>query len=76
MILNHPRVDNVILKNDRKSMKVAIDNGHLDIVKLLISDGRVDSTHDDNYVLNEALSEGYREISDILLLDQKVFFRK
>ena len=47
-------------------------NSHLEVVKILIQDKRVDPGADDNYAIRHASKYGYLEIVKILIQDERV----
>eukprot|EP01126_Amoeba_proteus_P017547 TRINITY_DN1851_c0_g1_i11.p1 TRINITY_DN1851_c0_g1~~TRINITY_DN1851_c0_g1_i11.p1 ORF type:complete len:309 (+),score=56.66 TRINITY_DN1851_c0_g1_i11:643-1569(+) len=50
-----------------KPIRVAAHRGHLDLVKLLLDDGRVDVTEKDNYAFLIACEQGYESVVSLFL---------
>lgn len=50
----------------------ACDNGHKEVVKLLLLDTRVNPSSMNNMSLRIAHKKGYKDIVDLLLLDGRV----
>lgn len=48
------------------------DNGHTNVVKLLLKDSRVDPSEDDNYSIEYASYNKHMEIIKLLLQDHRV----
>jgi ankyrin repeat protein len=48
---------------------VTSENGHIEVVKLLLLDGKADSTADNSYCLREASENGHTEVVKLLLSD-------
>ena len=53
--------------------QIASNNGHLDIVKLLLNDSRVDPSDRNNYAIRIASQYGHTEIVKLLLNDSRVY---
>jgi ankyrin repeat protein len=51
---------------------MASENGHLEIVQLLLADDRVDPSANDNYPIRIALENGHLQIVQLLLADRRV----
>jgi len=49
-----------------------VRNGHVEIVKLLLKDTRVDSTANDNEALREAEINGHSKIVELLCADPRM----
>ena len=47
-------------------------NGHLEVVKLLLADSRVDPAYDDNYAIGMSSENGHLEVVKLLLPDKRV----
>src|SRR3990172_6309288 len=53
------------------ALRVAVGNGNLETVRLLLSDGRVNPSSDDNNAIKTAAERGNANIVDLLLLDPR-----
>uniref|UniRef100_A0A6C0JR58 Ankyrin repeat protein n=1 Tax=viral metagenome TaxID=1070528 RepID=A0A6C0JR58_9ZZZZ len=58
--------------NENLAIGWASQNGHLDIVKLLLADQRVNPTEDNNLAIRGAASSGHVEVVKVLLTDPRV----
>jgi hypothetical protein len=56
-------------KDDDIAIRMAASRGYTEIVKLLLTDERVDPTACDNYALRYAASDGHIEVVRVLLVD-------
>ena len=54
------------------AFKWASRSGKFEMVKLLLSDKRVDPSSGNNYALNEASKEGHYNVVKLLLSDERV----
>ncbi len=54
------------------AIKTAASNGHLEVVKFLLSDSRVDPAVDDNYPIRRASQGGFANVVKILLEDERI----
>ena len=54
------------------AIREACENGHLDVVKLLLQDSRVDPSANDNEAVQSAFENGHAEIFKLLLRDPRV----
>lgn len=50
----------------------AARNGFYEIVKMLLEDGRIDPTKDQNYAVRVALHANHKQVVDLLLSDPRV----
>ena len=62
--LQDPRVDPSV--EDNVALRCASENGHKEIVKLLLKDPRVDPSAQDNSAIRYAEQKGYKEIVKLL----------
>ena len=58
--------------NDNFKFRMASAKGHLETVKLLLSDSRVDPASNDNYAIGEVSTNGHLETFKLLLSDSRV----
>ncbi|KAI9350726.1 ankyrin repeat-containing domain protein [Obelidium mucronatum] len=65
LLADHYKFNPSIQKN--RALRWAARSGHLEVVRLLISDGRCDPTDDDNYACQCAAESGEMEILELLL---------
>lgn len=56
-------------ENSNKAIGIASENGHLEIVRLLLADDRVDPSGDANYAIQMASQNGHVEVVRLLLAD-------
>ena len=54
------------------AIRLASENGYIEIVKLLLEDKRVDPSDDDNYAIRRASDNGHLEVVELLLQDKRV----
>jgi len=54
------------------SIRMASENGHTDVVKLLLQDKRVDPSDDDNWSIIMSSENGHTDIVKLLLQDERV----
>ena len=52
------------------AIRVAAQNGHIDVVDRLLQDGRVDPSADDNFAIRIAYAKGHVAVVDRLLQDE------
>ena len=64
--VDHPSAE------DNHAIREASQNGHLEIVRLLLTDSRIDPSADDNYTIREASHNGHLEVVRLLLADPRV----
>jgi len=57
---------------DNHAIKLAVVNGHIQVVKLLLPDLRVNPAAEDNYCIRIASAKGYTDIVELLLQDDRV----
>jgi ankyrin repeat protein len=57
---------------DNAALRYAAENGHIEIVSLLLSDSRVDPSARDNEALKYAARKGHTEVVKLLLSDSRV----
>lgn len=74
LLLNDNRFDPSAYNNYYTLFAIvfASQNGHSDIVKLLLSDPRVDPTDDNNFSIIMASKNGHREVVKLLLNDNRI----
>ena len=65
-----PHVDPNIHNN--QAIRLAIQAGHIKIVRILLEDSRVDPADSDNYAIRLAAGYGHTEIVELLLRDPRV----
>ena len=53
-------------------LKNASENGHLKVVKMVLADGRVDPSSNNNWAVKGASENGHSEIVELLLADERV----
>jgi ankyrin repeat protein len=58
--------------NDNYAMGLASENGHTEVIKLLLQDGRIDPSGNDNYYIRMASQNGHTDIVKLLLQDKRV----
>jgi len=58
--------------DDNAAIQDASSCGHVEVVKILLSDKRVDPTADDNHAIRWASAKGHVEVVKILLSDKRV----
>jgi ankyrin repeat protein len=58
--------------NDNYAIRRASANGHVEVVRLLLSDDRVDPSATDNYAIRRASANGHVEVVRLLLSDGRV----
>ena len=58
--------------DNNRAIGGASGNGHLEVVKMLLEDDRVDPSANDNYAFRRASKNGHLEIVKLLLLDKRV----
>jgi ankyrin repeat protein len=58
--------------NDNQPIREASKNGQTDVVKLLLSNIRVNPAADDDYAIREASKNGHTEVVKLLLSDARV----
>ncbi len=68
--LKHPRVDPSA--NNNEVIGLASGNGHLEVVRLLLSHPKVNPSANDSYALKGASDKGYTKIVKLLLSDPRV----
>ena len=61
-----------ISNENMEKFKLAIRNGDLDMVKILLLDNQFDPSYDSNHAIRVASKQGHMEIVKILLLDPRV----
>jgi len=61
-----PTIDN------NYSIRMASENGHTDVVKLLLQDERVDPSDDSNYAIRMSSENGHTGVVKLLLQDERV----
>jgi len=75
---NLEKVNQLLLNNvdpseyNNSAFRWACNNGHLDIVKVLIADSRVDPSDCDDDAIDLACKNGHLEIVKVLLNDKRV----
>ena len=52
--------------HDSYALRIVVESGHTDIVKLLLDDGRVNPVAEDNYAIKTAVSRWYTDIVTLL----------
>jgi len=57
---------------DQLALHYAVENGHIEIVKMLLDLPEIDPSADDQNVLNIACQKGYYEIVEMLLKDDRI----
>ena len=57
---------------DNRAIRWASYNGHIEVVKLLLTDKRVDPSADDNIAIRWASENGHTEVVKLLLTDKRV----
>lgn len=57
---------------DVSPMLLAIENNHIEVVKLLLKDDRFDPVVDNNYAIRKASEHGHVEVVKLLLQDPRV----
>ena len=60
------------LADGNGAIEQAVQDGYLEIVNILLEDGRVDPSEDDNYIIAEAAYGGHLPIIERLLEDPRV----
>jgi len=68
--LNHPDVN--VARSDNHALGLAAQYGHIDILKLLLKDKRVDPSGDNNWAIRFASENGKYESVKLLLKDKRV----
>ena len=68
-------IDSEVIDNNW-AIKYASENGHADLVKLLIDFGKIDVTVENNYTIRFASDNGHSEIIKLLLLTGKIDVKK
>ena len=58
--------------NDNVEIRIAILQNHVDVVKILLQDGRIDPTTMGNWPIRHASEQGYTDIVEALLQDRRV----
>jgi hypothetical protein len=58
--------------DNNRTIRWVSENGHVEIVKLLLKDSRVDPSNEDNYAIRWASENGHTEIVKLLLKDNRV----
>ena len=58
--------------DNNRAIRWASENGHVEVVKILLSDKRVDPTAGDNRAIQWASGNGHVEVVKILLSDKRV----
>ena len=58
--------------NSNYAIRWASANGHIDVVRLLLSDKRVDPSADNNIAIRCASEHGHTEVVKLLLSDRRV----
>jgi hypothetical protein len=53
-------------------LKSAIDNNYFEIVDLLLKDGRIDPSANNNYLIKRAINESNNKMVELLLKDNRV----
>nr|QBK89623.1 MAG: ankyrin repeat protein [Pithovirus LCPAC001] len=71
LVLMHKKF-NPYLKGTNRAIIYAARKGHLEVVLILLVDGRIDPSYDDNKAIREASTRGYLEIVKVLLSDSRV----
>ena len=76
IVNNHVSLLKVLLLNKKTNLddciEIAIQNGRLEMVKILLKDPRVDPSGDNNYSIRRASKNGHLEIVKLLLQDPRV----
>ena len=65
-------VEVVRMMRDNLAVRWAAQNGHCDVLKLLLNDVRVDPAVADNWAIFSAASKGYCDVVELLLSDERV----
>lgn len=69
-MLNNQRADPGAYNN--KDLRLASQNGHFNVIKLLLNDSRVDPTTENNYLLKRVVEKGKIKLVKKLLNNKRV----